>query len=56
MNTILEEKKAAIAGVCRQYGVTKLEVFGSANTRDFDPERNDFDFVVEFAEGGDMFI
>lgn len=55
MNTILEEKKAAIAGLCRQYGVTKLEVFGSANTPEFDPERSDFDFVVEFSRaGGDL--
>jgi len=56
MNPTLEAQKAAIAKICKTYGVVKLDVFGSANTPEFDPERSDFDFVMEFAEGGDMFI
>lgn len=48
MHSLLEEKKEAIAALCRQYGVRQLEVFGSAARGDFDPSRSDFDFLVEF--------
>jgi uncharacterized protein len=50
MNLILESKMPAIISLCRKHGVAKLEVFGSANTPEFDPERSDFDFVIEFAK------
>jgi len=53
MNPILEAKKEQIADLCRKYGVAKLEVFGSANTPEFDPERSDFDFVIEFSKSGE---
>ena len=38
----------AIETLCRQFGVRKLEVFGSATTDLFDPQRSDIDFLVEF--------
>lgn len=41
----------AIADLCRQYGVRRLCVFGSAVTDRFDPERSDVDFLVEFGDG-----
>lgn len=41
----------AIADLCRQFGVRRLSVFGSAVTDRFDPERSDVDFLVEFAKG-----
>ena len=53
MNAILESKMSAIIELCRNYGVAKLEVFGSANTPEFDPDRSDFDFVIEFSRTGD---
>jgi uncharacterized protein len=56
MNAILEAKKEQIDELCRKYGVAKLEVFGSANTSEFDPVTSDFDFIVKFREGGDMFL
>jgi len=34
--------------LCRQYHVVRLELFGSATTNGFDPERSDLDFLVEF--------
>lgn len=35
--------------ICRAFGVQRLEMFGSALRGDFDPERSDVDFLVEFA-------
>lgn len=52
MNAILEQHYDAIAELCRQYGVSKLDVFGSATRADFDPEQSDFDFVIDFADYG----
>ncbi len=37
-----------IARLCEQTGVKRLDVFGSALRDDFDPDRSDLDFVVEF--------
>lgn len=39
-----------IAGICETYGVARLEVFGSAATDAFDPERSDIDLIVTFAD------
>jgi hypothetical protein len=36
--------------LCRAHHVQRLEVFGSALTPDFDPDRSDFDFLVTFEE------
>jgi len=40
----------AISEVCRQHGVRRLVVFGSALTDRFDEERSDVDFLVEFRD------
>jgi uncharacterized protein len=37
-----------LRAVCRRFYVRRLDLFGSAARRDFDPEQSDFDFVVEF--------
>jgi uncharacterized protein len=34
--------------LCRRYGVTRLEVFGSAARADFDEEQSDIDLIVHF--------
>jgi predicted nucleotidyltransferase len=52
MNPIIEAKKPEIIALCRQYGVTRLDLFGSATGRNWNPETSDFDFVVEFADYG----
>lgn len=52
MNPIIEANKPAIIALCRQYGVSKLDLFGSATRPEFDLERSDFDFVVEFEDYG----
>ncbi|MFW6336208.1 MAG: nucleotidyltransferase family protein [Phycisphaeraceae bacterium] len=48
MIEILEQRREEIAELCREYGVEKLEVFGSAAGDSFDPVRSDIDFVVRF--------
>ena len=47
-NSIIAEHLEAIRALCREFGVTRLEVFGSVCTPDFDPERSDVDFIVEY--------
>ena len=37
-----------IERLCRAYGVSRLEVFGSAADGRFDPQRSDFDFIATF--------
>lgn len=44
----LIEERDAVGGLCRRFGVGRLAVFGSAATEEFDPERSDVDFLVEF--------
>jgi predicted nucleotidyltransferase len=52
MNPIIEAKKPEIIALCRRYGVRKLDLFGSATGPSWDPERSDFDFVVDFYDYG----
>jgi uncharacterized protein len=37
-----------IAELCRQHRVRRLELFGSAVGENFNPQRSDADFLVEF--------
>jgi predicted nucleotidyltransferase len=48
MQVAISEKLDALAEICRRYGVSRLEVFGSAARDDFDPARSDADFLVTF--------
>jgi hypothetical protein len=41
-------KHDQLADLCRRHRVRRLAVFGSARRVDFDPERSDLDFLVEF--------
>ena len=50
MIRLIEDKRTEIEAICRRYRVRRLEVFGSAATGDFDPQRSDLDFLVEFEE------
>ncbi len=53
MHPSIERHRAAIEDLCRRYGVTMLDVFGSATREDFDEARSDVDFLVEFAYASD---
>lgn len=49
MHAHIAERRGDLAALCRRYGVTRLEVFGSAaGGDDFDPARSDADFLVVF--------
>lgn len=54
MLSIIEQNKAGLADLSRQFGIERLELFGSACTSDFDPSRSDIDFLVEFPPGYDF--
>jgi hypothetical protein len=49
-NTIIAEHVEAIRALCREYGVLRLEAFGSVCTPEFDLERSDVDFLVEYRD------
>jgi uncharacterized protein len=50
MQPDIDSKRDALAALCRRFGVTRLEVFGSAaRGAGFDPKRSDPDFLVTFA-------
>ena len=49
MLPLIADRRSQIADICRRFGVRRLAVFGSAaRGEDFDPERSDVDFLVEF--------
>ena len=50
MIPLITDNLKAIADLCRQYGMVKLELFGSATTDAFDPETSDLDFIVDLGE------
>ena len=52
MIALVEQKKQGIADLCRRHEVRRLDLFGSAARGDFQPERSDLDFVVQFARTG----
>ena len=54
MIALTTQQIEAIRSLCREYQVTRLELFGSATRADFDPERSDIDILVEFAPGTDL--
>jgi hypothetical protein len=47
MNSEISIPKDAIAGFCREHGIQRLAVFGSALRADFRPD-SDIDLLVEF--------
>ena len=49
MEAALVNKQADIAALCRRYGVSRLEVFGSASVGVFEPASSDYDFIARFA-------
>lgn len=49
MLPLIAARRSEIAALCRRLDVRRLEVFGSAaREEDFDPQRSDLDFLVEF--------
>jgi predicted nucleotidyltransferase len=54
MVATIEEHMDEIIALCKEYGVARLEIFGSAVTGEFDPEKSDFDFLVEYPDNYDF--
>ena len=52
MHPLIEKNRENIAALCRRYGVTRVDVFGSVVRPDFDPARSDVDMVVDFGTYG----
>jgi hypothetical protein len=54
VHPLVAEYRPQIQSLCRQFGVSRLELFGSAATADFVEDRSDFDFLVEFDVAGEV--
>ena len=50
MNGLIEHHRDAIRALCQEYGVRRLDLFGSAATGAFDAATSDLDFVATFAD------
>lgn len=48
----LTERKPALEALCRQYGVARLELFGSGTTGDWRSDTSDVDLIVTFMPDG----
>ncbi len=46
----IHQHRALIAALCRRHGARRLDLFGSATRDDFDDQRSDLDFLVEFED------
>jgi predicted nucleotidyltransferase len=52
MHPAIAQHRASIAVICQRYGISRLEVFGSAaRADDFNPASSDADFLAEFSTG-----
>ncbi|MBX3071572.1 MAG: nucleotidyltransferase domain-containing protein [Thermomicrobiales bacterium] len=51
MIDLISDNRTELTRLCREFGVRKLEVFGSAATGEFNPESSDVDFLIEIEEG-----
>ena len=50
MTSIIQENRAVVEQLCRQFRVRRLELFGSAVGETFDPKKSDLDFLVDFED------
>ncbi|MDA3936707.1 MAG: nucleotidyltransferase domain-containing protein [Actinomycetota bacterium] len=50
MVTALEDKRDAIAALCRKYGVVRMDVFGSALRDDYRIGESDIDLLADFGD------
>jgi predicted nucleotidyltransferase/uncharacterized protein with HEPN domain len=50
MIDLLKDNQHQIADLCRQYGIRKVDVFGSATSGEFDAETSDVDFIADLGD------
>ncbi len=48
MIPLIAQHTDELAELCRRHHVKRLEVFGSAAVGDFNPEKSDIDFLVDY--------
>lgn len=48
MALFLDSRRDELTRLCQEHGVSRLDLFGSATSTQFDPDRSDIDFIVEF--------
>ena len=48
MIDLIESHRSELAALCREHHVKTLEIFGSAANGNFDLQRSDLDFLVDF--------
>ena len=53
MHASIEERLPKVRELCHRHHVTRLELFGSSATAEFNPSHSDLDFLVEFSPGAD---
>ena len=54
MTNPIDQHRDEVTKLCRQYAVRRLELFGSASSGTFDPQRSDLDFLVDLDPNGDQ--
>ena len=50
MIPLVAQRRVELAEICRRHHVKRLEVFGSAAVGDFDADKSDIDFLVDFGD------
>jgi len=50
VDDLLSRNRESLRELCHAQRVSELEIFGSATTADFNPEKSDLDFLVEFQD------
>ena len=53
LHPAIEAHLDEIIRLCKEYDVARLEMFGSAVTGEFDLDRSDVDFLIEYPDGYD---
>ena len=56
MIPLITQHSDDVAEICRRHHVKRLEVFGSAAVGDFNPEKSDIDFLVEFDDSDEFLL
>lgn len=50
MYSLIEANRPEIERICERHNVSRLELFGSASTAEFDEQSSDLDFLVDFGD------
>lgn len=54
MIALVEDHLDQIKALCQEFGVKRLDIFGSAATGAFDPDRSDIDLLIEYEPETDL--